>query len=233
MYKAKHTLMAMGAVAAMGLASVPARALDDDGHQSIFQTFTGLLGTQIGIPGVGGSDKQDAPIHYRERAPLVLPPSNSLRSPMPSVRQRNAAWPKDPDVERARRAAAPRGIVPRDDAGNEILTPQYLRNTGRLSRNTSRDPYAEQCDMSRDPLATPCNVKDMWSVLKNNKLKDGPKDLVAGQEPPRRNLTDPPTGYRTPSRKVKYTFEPVKDTAVVPDPREAIREEARRDREYR
>ncbi len=225
-------LVAVGASALLGLAAVPALALDDDGHQSIFGTFSGLLTTSIGIPGLTPNQEKPA-INYRERAPLVLPPSSNLRTPLPPVRQRNAAWPVDHDVQKARRAARPAGTVLRDDAGNEILSPQYLRNTGRLSSNPPRDPVAEACDMS-DPLARPCNVKGMWDVLKNNRLTgSGSKDLVPGQEPPRTALTDPPVGLRMPNKRAKYTFEPVKDTPIAPDPREAIREEAKRDREFR
>lgn len=227
---------AIGATAIFGFAATPALALDDDGHQSIFQTFTNLLkagvGTGVGIPGLTQPDEKPR-INYRERAPLVLPPSGNLREPLPPVNARNAAWPKDYDKQRATRATArPAGSVLRDDAGNEILSPRYLRDTGRLARNPARDPVREACDTG-DPLAQPCNVPQMWNVLKTKRAGSDNRDLVPGQEPPRTALTDPPAGLRTPNRRAKYTFEPAKDTPVVPDPRESIREEARREREYR
>lgn len=215
-----------------GVAVTPAAALDDDGSQSIFKTFTGLVTSSVGIPGITPSEGPP-PINYRERAPLVLPKSNTLRTPMPPVAKRNAAWPKDYDRERARRAnVQSRGVRRLDDAGNEILSARYLRDTGRLARQPARDP-AQECGDPGDPLVQPCNVPKMWRDLKNARKKETTKDLIPGQEPPRTALTDPPPGLRTPSKRVKYTFEPARDRPDVPDPREAIREEAKRDAEYR
>lgn len=229
-FRVASALAVCGALA--GLAATPARALDDDGSQSLFKTFTGIVTTTIGIPGLTPDDKPPA-INYRERAPLVLPKQNSLRAPMPPVSRRNAAWPKDYDKERARRASSrPNGVIRLDDAGNEVLSARYLRDTGRLKRQPARDP-AEECGDAGDPLVQPCNVPKMWRDLRNARKKEGTKDLIPGQEPPRTALTDPPPGLRTPSKRVKYTFEPAKDTPEVPDPRQAIREEAARDAEYR
>src|SRR5438105_535569 len=57
---------------------------------------------ELGLRADGGSG-----IDYRERAPLVVPPSRDLPPPQtegPSAK--NPAWPKDPDVTRRRNAAA-------------------------------------------------------------------------------------------------------------------------------
>jgi hypothetical protein len=108
---------AFAVAAVLGLTSAPVLALDDDGSQSIFKTFTGLLGTGIGIPGITPTERPPT-INYRERPPLVLPKKQTLRAPMPPVAKRNSAWPKDYDLERDRRAnRAPAGYVPRDEAG--------------------------------------------------------------------------------------------------------------------
>jgi hypothetical protein len=56
---------------------------------------------------IGIIPKDKAPIDYRERAPLVLPPKMDLRAPTGGGAEANAAnWPKDPDVAAARKAAA-------------------------------------------------------------------------------------------------------------------------------
>lgn len=225
----------LGLAAIVGLASSPALALDDDGHESLFQTFTGLLTTSIGIPGLS-SPKENPTINYRERAPLVVPKGKVLRAPMAPVAKRNKAWPKDYDRERLRRAksrAVSRGVVRRDDAGNEILSTRYLRDTGRLARSPARDVEKENCE-TRDPLLQPCNIVKHWNTLKNARKKDPTKDLIPGQEPPRTALTDPPRGLRSPSRRVKATWEaPDLDAGSVPDPSRTIREEAKREEAYR
>ncbi len=232
----KHHLLAMfaGILAMVVMASAPARALDDDGHESLFKTFTGLITTNIGIPGLTPREHKPT-INYRERAPLVVPKKRTLRAPLPPVAKRNRAWPKDFDRESAKRkrGGAVDHTVERDDAGNVNLSARYLRDTGRLRRNPARNLREEECDLRGDPLRTPCNVPKMWSTLKNNKLNGGTKDLVPGVEPPRTALTDPPRGLRSPSRRTKYTFEAPEDTPIVPNPQEAIRSEAKREEAYR
>ena len=222
---------AVVAASFVGVAFNPAMALDDDGHESLFKTFTGLLSTGIGVPGLTPS-KDTPAINYRERAPLVLPKQQTLRTPLPPVASRNQAWPKDYDKQKVRRASRASGDVARDDAGNEILSARYLRDTGRLANAPRRNVSQENCE-NPDPLQQPCNIPDMWRKLKNTRLKEDTKDLIPGQEPQRKALTDPPPGLRVPSRRVKYTFEAAKDKPEVPDPREAIREEAKRDAAYR
>ena len=51
---------------------------------------------------------------------------------------------------------------------------------------------------------------------------------MAGQEPGRRALTDPPAGMRTPTKSAKYTFE-VEREVDVRDPRAQMREDQRRE----
>jgi hypothetical protein len=99
----------------------------------------------------------------------------------------------------------------------------------RLAR---RDVVSEDCE-TRGPLDQPCDITKLWKTLKNARKVDTTKDLIPGQEPPRRALTDPPLGLRTPSRRVKATWEAPDDAGGTPDPRKAIRDEAKRDDQYR
>lgn len=215
------------AFAAGALVPQPARALDDDGSASIFDTLTGLLGSTLSLR----SDDSQPRIKYRERAPLVVPPSNELRPPMPAVAKRNRAWPKDFDVrraERARNAAWRERTVERDDAGNPVVSARELREKGRLARAPRRDPAREQCEeQQRDPLGQICNPGNFWSTLRNARSKSA-APLRPGVEPPRAKLTDPPRGLRVPSRVVKATREPPPQQIDIGDAQAFARQDARR-----
>ena len=84
------------------LASVtPARAGEDD--TSIETKIMRSV-----LEGIGLRKDGEASINYEERAPLVIPPSRALPPPERSdaVIANNPAWPKDPDVARAKAEAA-------------------------------------------------------------------------------------------------------------------------------
>ncbi len=212
-------------VAGSLLAAAPARALDD-GEQSIFDTVKSLMGAGIGASiGIGSGEEQPR-IDYRERAPLVLPPSYNLPPPAAPVAQRNAAWPKDYDTERVRRSQA---NARREDDFGRGMTAREIRTIGRLERNRPRDPTTEDCPDG--DIGRLCNPTKFWSIMKNTrKADDTTRDLVPGSEPRRSNLTDPPVGLRKPTKAVKYTFE-IKEEVPLGDPRAQLREEQRRARQ--
>jgi hypothetical protein len=224
---ARTAMLAAGAALLIGLgAATPARALDD-GDQNIFETVKGLLGAGIGF-GLGGGNERPR-IDYRERAPLVLPPPGAaLPPPAPAVAERNPAWPRDYDQERMRRNQS-QATVLRNDNNFGAMTAQELRTVGRLRQNEPRNPAAESC---RDgDFGELCNPTAFWRVMKTtSSAPDTTRDLVAGQEPPRSRLTDPPKGFRTATRNQRYTFE-IKEEASLNDPRAQLREEQRRARQ--
>ena len=87
--------------------------------------------------GLFGSDKDD--IDYKQRAPLVVPPSSALPKPQEPGATRTAAWPDDPDV--ARRKAdrdASRSPFASTEVYREMLTADGVRvlnpTVGRLER---------------------------------------------------------------------------------------------------
>lgn len=208
------------------LAATPAKALDD-GDQNIFETVKGLLGAGIGF-GIGGGDERPR-IDYRERAPLVLPPSTNLPQPVAPVAERNPAWPKDYDAERLRKANRGGPAPLRNDNDFGAMTAQELKTVGRLRQNEPRDPRSESC--RNGDLGELCNPTDFWRVMKTTSAApDTSRDVVAGQEPPRARLTDPPKGFRTAKKSQKYTFE-VREEVSLADPRAQLREEQRRGRQ--
>ena len=67
------------------------------------------LDTQFlrGFMNVIGFQRDGTGIEYRERAPLVVPPSRDLPAPQnEGATARNPAWPKDPDTVRRKQATA-------------------------------------------------------------------------------------------------------------------------------
>ena len=65
--------------------------------------------------------------------------------------------------------------------------------------------------------------------MKNTRKEGDNRDVIAGQEPPRRRLSDPPAGYRAAKSTQKYTFEAPKEDTLA-DPRAQYREELERAR---
>src|SRR4051812_22878798 len=76
---------------------------------------------------VGIIPKEKPRIDYRERAPLVLPPSMELRDPADpkGLQAANPQWPNDPDVAAARRREA------------DARTPVTQTERRRLERNAT------------------------------------------------------------------------------------------------
>ncbi|HEY8580174.1 MAG TPA: hypothetical protein VIL72_09840 [Beijerinckiaceae bacterium] len=221
----RRSVLAGVACALIAGSAAPALALDD-GDENVFMSLGHLIGLgSLGF-GFGGSDEGQPRIEYRERAPLVLPPNLShLPPPAAGPGQRNGAWPEDYDAMRARQARERAARATQYDA--RVSAEELAR--GRRVSNVARNPAAEQCPDGVDASGRVCDPESFWNTLKNTRsAESSAKDLVAGQEPDRRALTDPPRGMRTPTKNVKYTFEVDRDVDIR-DPRAQMREDARRE----
>ncbi|MBM3608407.1 MAG: hypothetical protein FJX29_08130, partial [Alphaproteobacteria bacterium] len=192
-----RSLAIVTAMAATALPLTPAAAQNlDDGHASIFDAVRERMRSGFGFGlGLGGHREERPRIDYRERAPLVVPPNRELRPPLAGVAERNQAWPRDFDTERVRRSRD------RNAGGQEVdhmggMSARDIRTVGRLQNNPARSPVTEQCDGGVAPDGTICDRQRFWSIMKNTRKEGDNRDLVAGQEPERRRLTDPPAGYR-------------------------------------
>ena len=194
------------AVAFLGIglvmASGVARAADDDEDDKTFEEkiIEGIMA------GIGGTNMENRGIEYRERSPLVVPPKLNLPPPASAAAEVPAAnWPKDPDAQRRKAAAAARKKDNKDPAlAARILTPAELAagKTAAPARNGSSDPI--------QPGATNTNL-----LLSPSELgyKGGLSGLFGGSktetapfkgEPTRESLTQPPSGYQTPSPNFAY-----------------------------
>jgi hypothetical protein len=117
-----------------------------------FLSLSSPASAQLGeiIDGIGfGKDKD--PIEYKERAPLVVPPSYNLRPPQdqsPAARVGN--WPNDPDVAKKKAKdeedRRPKASSKDYAVGGSKLTPEELQ-AGRISGSSA--PVNGQYDPSK------------------------------------------------------------------------------------
>ncbi|MBM3530035.1 MAG: hypothetical protein FJX62_18290 [Alphaproteobacteria bacterium] len=156
------------------------------------------------LKGFGLRPDGESGIEYRERAPLVLPPSGQLPAPQRNANtQPAAAWPKDPDVERARRAKSERRASnPDPDDASRPLAPGELTVPGapRRGRQAVVRPGPTIEDTQRPSTIEELGAKSPFSSIGR------PKEEYATftREPARGSLTEPPVGYRTPSPNQPY-----------------------------
>jgi len=175
----------------------------DDGDDTLIHEVGGLLGI----------DNAKSPdIDYRDRAPLVLPPKGKTALPKPqqALEKPTPAWPNDPDVLRAKKAAElaklPVGFDPK------VRPEQQDKNARLVSRiapqDTSISPNARDCKGGGCPL-----TKEQADALHKgmNEMMPDKTTVAVGQEPDREWLTEPPKGYR------KMTMVPGSEPATPAD----------------
>ena len=195
---------------ALGLALLaaflPARAQaqddDEDDKKSGWNFDKKILNDLMRSFGLrNGSESQ---IEYRERSPLVIPPSKNLPPPEQAGTGRDAAWPVDPDVKRKKEAAAKRkerkGYDPDYEGRN--LTPSELNPAG-VSRSAGR-PGTPDSMGNEGRSMQPSELGYFGGLFSS--FGGSTKDEVAAfdREPPRNSLTAPPSGYQTPSAAQPY-----------------------------
>lgn len=148
-----------------------------------------------GLFGGGGND-----IEYRERPPLVVPPAMKMPKPQERVAERNAAWPNDPDVA-AKRAATANILLPATEREkyrldrNPLLSQDELRR-GRNPGATADAPYRPAGENAYEQMIQPIIVGREITARKN--AKDDDVVALGSGEPPRRYLSEPPSGMRKP-----------------------------------
>ena len=124
-----------------------ARAEDDDDQNSIWNLDTRIYQGFMSSLGLkNGSEKS---IDYRERSPLVLPPTRDLPPPEAAHAPPGPAWPVDPDQKRRKEAAVAKtkrkAYDPDVEAGNLMPSELNRGTTGAVpgakpGRNGNDDP---------------------------------------------------------------------------------------------
>ena len=210
-----------------------ARAGDDDVDQRSFsERFVDSFKSTI-----RGTTMDNRGIDYRERSPLVVPPTLDLPPPSSAsnAAPQIANWPKDPD-ERQRKAiiaakkknapppapvaavavtdAAPRPVniappLPEPPAPGTVR-PAHANDQNGTART---DPiYDQPGDLFKGGASTVSSSLDNIGLgsLGLGNLFGSKKDeptLAPGTEPTRAALTQPPAGYQTPSPNYPYAVQ--------------------------
>jgi hypothetical protein len=177
------------------------RAQEDDEDDKTFEEkiIEGIMA------GIGGTNMENKGIDYRERSPLVVPPKIDLPPPASASADVKAPnWPKDPDEARRKAAIAARKKDNKDPIeARRLLTPSEL-NKGKVaaSARTSDDPV-QPGSQYNNPILSPSQLGftgGFSDFFGGNKTETAP---FKG-EPTRDSLTQPPSGYQTPSPNFAY-----------------------------
>ena len=212
---------ALGLAVLVAFAPNCARAQDDDDDNSnktsiwnFDQRFLGAV-----MRGLGFRSANEKPIEYRERSPLVIPPSRDLPPPQQTGAGRTPAWPSDPDVRRKQAAAEKRkqtnyrGYDPDFEGRN--LTPSELNPPGVTGSTGAGSKAGAPPNMGDDGKPMRPSELGYFGGLFSSFGKSKEEFATFDREPPRNNLTAPPAGYQTPSPAQPYGLSDKKDKATV------------------
>jgi hypothetical protein len=193
------------AVAALGVGLVmtagAVRAQDADDEDKTFEEkiIEGIMA------GIGGTNMDNRGIDYRERSPLVVPPKLDLPPPATDAAEvKDPNWPKDPDVARRKAAiAARKKAKPNEIEAARILTPSELNAARTAPQSHASDDPVQPGNSLNNPILSPSQLGftgGFSSLFGGNKAEVAP---FKG-EPTRESLTQPPSGYQTPSPNFAY-----------------------------
>jgi hypothetical protein len=193
-----------GALLALPVAASAQQAQDDDEdtfEQKIIKNILGGMGVDVGRAG----------IDYRERSPLVIPPTRDLPPPQTAAATTaNPAWPREPERKVTVRKTKNTRATPDEPGSESVLTPDELRKGVNPRAPRVTDPSqsigsVEDYNLTKGQLSPSelSGAKTIWSWdgLMGTHLKEQGK---FEREPARNALTQPPVGYQTPSPNYPY-----------------------------
>ena len=189
--------LSIGLVAATG----PVRAADGDDDDD--KTFEEKIIEGI-MAGIGGTNMENRGIEYRERSPLVVPPKLDLPPPASAEAKAAPNWPKDPDEQRRKAAIAARKKENKDPvAAARILTPTELSAGKTIAPTRTNNDPVQPGTSATNSILSPSQLGysgGFSGLFGGNKSETAP---FKG-EPTRESLTQPPSGYQTPSPSYAY-----------------------------
>jgi hypothetical protein len=172
-------LALLGIVVAIGCAG-SARAAEDEQDDSFDSRIWRNMKEYL-----GGSD--GGSIEYRERSPLVVPPSRDLPPPERGAAVKKNALPPDLGVSRQ----------------SDIIARRLSGSANRAA--TAAAPTDDRNEFKAQPmdLSKVFNGGGLGSVFGSS--YNGVNEIgTFTSEPPRMSLTEPPPGYQTPSPAAPY-----------------------------
>src|ERR1044072_5694160 len=183
-------LLALGSVGAAK--AQQAEADEDTFEQGVIKSILGGLGVDVG-------NKKG--IEYRERSPLVIPPSLDLPPPdQANASAQNPSWPREQARKKAAVQTKPQMYATPDDPGTSSrMSPEELRRgTNRnAARVTDRTKSGSQEDIDVGRPLRPSELGSSsifnWRALTGNY---GNETAKFEGEPSRGQLTQPPPGYQ-------------------------------------
>jgi hypothetical protein len=179
-----------------------ARAQDDDEDDKTFEekVIEGIMA------GIGGTNMDNRGIEYRERSPLVVPPKLDLPPPAAASNEVKAPnWPKDPDEARRKAAIAARKKDTKDPReASRVLMPSELDKRAPKTSTAGGDSVDQPGgNPGANAILSPSQLGytgGFSGMFGGNKAEVAP---FKG-EPTRESLTQPPSGYQTPSPNFAY-----------------------------
>lgn len=180
------------------LGTGPVHAQEDDEDDG--KTFEQKLIDNL-MSGLGGKKIEDGSIDYRERSPLVVPSKVDLPPPQTGKSKLAPNWPKDPD-EAERKAA-------REAAKQKALSPEESRRPLMPSELVQKKPRgrasAENVTPGNtNPMLMPSQLGYTGGLFTNVFGQGKAESEKFVSEPERSELTQPPSGYQTPSPNYAY-----------------------------
>jgi hypothetical protein len=193
-----------------------ARAQDDDEDEKTFEekVIEGIMA------GIGGTNMDNRGIEYRERSPLVVPPKLDLPPPAAASNEVKAPnWPKDPDEARRKAAIAARKKENKDPMqASRILSPSELnRRVPKPAGDVTPDSVVPGGEPGATAILSPSQLGytgSFGNLFGGTKVETAP---FKG-EPTRDSLTQPPSGYQTPSPNFAYGTGPKESLFKEYDP---------------
>jgi hypothetical protein len=178
----------------------PALAEEDDDELPDVKVLRGIM------RGLGLKRGDEANIEYRERSPLVVPPTRDLPPPEnPALVERNPAWPDDPDVSGRKEVAKRKKKAIDWEEEGRALTPAELDKGvprgGSSQSQAAAKPSEESMNQMRPSELGFKGFNNLRSLFGFE-----PKEETGTfeREPQRTDLTQPPPGYLTPSSNQPY-----------------------------
>lgn len=197
--RAAAILLGVGLV----LGAAPLHAQDGDEEED-GRSFEQRLMDNF-MSGLGAKKLEDAGIDYRERSPLVVPSKIALPPPQTGKTKLAPNWPKDPD-EAERKAAIERSkqkVISPEEARRTLLPSELAQKKPRGSG--SADSSTPGASNSTTPIMMLPSQLGYTGGLFSGAFGEGKGEAEKfTSEPERTELTQPPTGYQTPSPNQPY-----------------------------